>query len=345
MKMKTNSKHVLRRTALAMFAAVCGSIFAAANPAASKTPLAPGKDQPWPTKPIKLLVGFPAGSVQDISARIMAEPLSSALGQPVVVENKAGASGSIAAALVAQATDSHTFGIMNNSQLTIAKLLNPRVTYDPATDLAPVALIATSPLVLVVGGAATGSTPSQWLAWLNALGVKGNFGSPGVGTPGHLGMELIKSKAGGLQTTHIPYPGNPQVISALLSGEIQAALLPPGLVLQQIKAGKLRAIGTASETRSLLAPDLPTLREASIMGVDVELFTALAAPSTISPAIREKLGAAVIDAVKSPGTRQRLVRSGWQPAPSNAKGLSIKVRAETRRMGGIIELRNIRVDS
>lgn len=343
--MKTNLNHVRRRTAVAMLASVCSAQFAIANPPTSKKIPPPGKDPAWPTKPIKLLVGFPAGSVQDISARIIAEPLSAALGQAVVVENKTGASGSIAAALVAQATDSHTFGVMNNSQLTIAKLLNPKVSYDPAKDLAPVALIATSPLVMVVGGEAAGTTPSQWVVWLQELGVKGNYGSPGVGTPGHLGMELIKTKLVNLITTHIPYPGNPQVISALLSGEIQAALLPPGLVLQQIKAGKLRAIGTTSESRSLLAPELPTLREASIMGVDVELFTALAAPSSISPSILEKLGAAVIVAVKSPDTRQRLVTSGWQPSPSNSEGLSTKLRAETRRMSGIIVFRNIRVES
>jgi len=340
-----HSHPVIRRTALAMLASVCGSAWAATDAAAAKKIPAAGKDKPWPTQPIKLLVGFPAGSVQDISARIIAEPLSTALGQPVVVENKPGASGAIAATAVAQATDSHTFGVMNNSQLTVAKMLNPRLAYDPATDLAPLALIATSPLVMVVGGRATGTTPAQWLAWLSALSSKGNFGSPGVGTPGHLGMELIKSRVGGLQTTHIPYPGNPQVINALLSGEIHAALLPPGLALPHIKAGTLRVVGTASETRSPLAPDLPTLREASISGVDLELITALAAPATISSAIRNKLGAAVIDAVKAPDTRQRLVTAGWRPTPSNFEGLSSKIRSETRILGGIIVIRNIRVES
>jgi len=340
-----HSHPVIRRTALAMLASVFGSAWAATDAAAAKKTPAASKDKPWPTQPIKLLVGFPAGSVQDISARIIAEPLSTALGQPVVVENKPGASGAIAATAVAQATDSHTFGVMNNSQLTVAKMLNPRLTYDPATDLAPVALIATSPLVMVVGGRATGTTPAQWLAWLSALSSKGNFGSPGVGTPGHLGMELIKSRVGGLQTTHIPYPGNPQVINALLSGEIHAALLPPGLALPHIKAGTLRVVGTASETRSPLAPDLPTLREASISGVDLELITALAAPATISSAIRNKLGAAVIDAVKAPDTRQRLVTAGWRPTPSNFEGLSSKIRSETRILGGIIVIRNIRVES
>lgn len=343
--MTNNSHPVLRRTALAMLATVCGSALAAAEPTATKKTPTSGKDQPWPTKPIKLLVGFPPGSVQDISARIIAEPLSALLGQPVVVDNKAGASGSIAAALVAQATDAHTFGVMNNSQLTVAKLINPRLAYDPSTDLSHVALIATSPLVMVVNSTATGTTAAQWLAWLGTLGAKGNFGSPGVGTPGHLGMELIKSKVGGLQTTHIPYSGNPQVIGALLSGEIQAALVPPALILPHVKAGKLRVVGTASETRSLLAPDLPTLREAMVLGVDLDLITAIAGPSTISLSIRNKLGAAVIDVVKAPETRQRLITSGWQPAPSNYEGLASKVRAETRRLGGIIAMRNIRAES
>lgn len=312
-------------------------------PARTKTPVMVASS--WPTQPIRLLVGFPAGSVQDISARIIAEPLAKALGQPVIVENKAGASGSIAAAQVAKATDQHTFGVMNNSQLTIAKMLNPAVAYNPATDLAPIALIATTPMVLVISNAASGKTSVEWLAWLRDLGNKANYGSPGVGTPGHLGMELIKSRSGGLTAMHVPYPGNPQVISAIMGGQIQAALLPPGLAMQQVHTGKMRAIGITTEKRSLLAPELPTLREAGIMGADVELFTALAGPVSMTPAVRDKLGAAVIEAAKSDETRQRLVSAGWQPSPSTAEGLRIRIRQETQKLGGIIMLRGIRLDS
>lgn len=299
----------------------------------------------WPTRPIRLLIGFPPGSVQDISARIIAEPLSKALGQPVIVENRAGASGTIAADLVAKSTDLHTFGVMNNSQLTIAKLLNPAVAYDPDRDLAPIALIATTPMVLVVSNAATGKTAPELLGWLRDQGDKANYGSPGTGTPGHLGMELLKSRAGNLGTMHVPYSGNPQIITAMLGGQLQAALLPPGLAMQQVRSGKMKAIGVTSEQRSMLAQELPTLREAGVMGADVELFTALAGPASLPAAVKDKISAALIGVLKTDETRARLLNAGWQPAPSTAEGLRIRMRSDTKNFGGIIMLRGIRADS
>ena len=318
---------------------------ALAKPAAAKPAAAAPVAVEWPTKPIRLLIGFPPGSVQDLSARSISEQLSKTLGQPVIVENKAGASGIIAADQVSKATDMHTFGVMNNSQLTIAKLLNPMAPYDPAVDLAPIALIGTTPMVMVVSNFAQGSTPQEWLTWLRNQGDKANYGSPGAGTPGHLGMELIKSRSGGLGVMHVPYPGNPQIITAMLGGQLQAALLPPGLAMQQVKAGKMKVIGVTSEQRSMLAPELPTLREVGIMGADMELFTALAGPVSLPAGVRDKLGAAVIDALKTGDTRQRLITVGWQPAPSTAEGLRTRMRADTRNLGGIIMLRGIRADS
>ena len=316
---------------------------ATARPAATAAVTPAALD--WPTKPIRLLIGFPPGSVQDLSARSISEQLSKALGQPVIVENKAGASGTIAADQVAKATDLHTFGVMNNSQLTIAKLLNPMSPYDPALDLAPIALIGTTPMVLVVSNFAQGSTPQEWLTWLRNQGDKANYGSPGAGTPGHLGMELIKSRSGGLGVMHVPYPGNPQIITAMLGGQLQAALLPPGLAMQQVKAGKMKAIGVTSDQRSMLASELPTLREVGIMGADMELFTALAGPASLPAAVRDKLSVAVIDVLKTSETRQRLITVGWQPSPSTAEGLRTRMRADTRNLGGIIMLRGIRADS
>lgn len=325
--------------------AASGKLAPAAKPAAGRPAAAAPVAIEWPTKPIRLLIGFPPGSVQDLSARSISEQLSKTLGQPVIVENKAGASGTIAADQVAKATDMHTFGVMNNSQLTIAKLLNPMAPYDPALDLAPIALIGTTPMVLVVSNFALGSTPQEWLTWLRNQGDKANYGSPGAGTPGHLGMELIKSRSGGLGVMHVPYPGNPQIITAMLGGQLQAALLPPGLAMQQVKAGKMKVIGVTSEQRSMLAPELPTLREVGIMGADMELFTALAGPASLPAAVRDKLGAAVIDTLRAGDTRQRLITVGWQPAPSTAEGLRTRMRADTRNLGGIIMLRGIRADS
>ena len=343
------SRLLLRALLSVLITAACSTVLGQTTTAAPATrgnakPAAAGAAAPWPTKPIRLLIGFPPGSVQDLSARAFAEPLSRALGQPVLVESRAGASGTIAADQVAKAVDQHTFGVMNNSQLTIAKMLNPAVAYDPARDLMPIALIGTTPLVMVVSNAAVGSTGLELLAWLRAQGDKGNYGSPGTGTPAHLGMELVKSRSG-LTTQHVPYPGNPQLITAMLGGQLQAALLPPGLAMQQVRAGKMKAIGVTSEQRSMLASELPTLREAGIMGADMELFTALAGPATLSPAVRDKLSAALIDVLKTDEVRQRLITVGWQPAPSTAEGLRSRMRTDTRILGGIITMRGIKSDS
>jgi tripartite-type tricarboxylate transporter receptor subunit TctC len=297
----------------------------------------------WPTKPIRLLIGFPPGSVQDLSARTISDALSRSLGQPVVVENKSGASGTIAADQVAKATDLHTFGVMNNSQLTIAKLLNPSIGYDPGKDLAPIALLATTPMMLVVSSAASGSSPREWLGWLRDLGERANYGSPGNGTPGHLGMELVKSRSG-ITAVHVPYAGNPQIINAMLGGQLQAALLPPGLAMQQIAAGRMKAIGITSRQRSTLAPDQPTLPEVGISGADVELWTALAGPASLPPAVRDKLAAAVIDLLKTDEVRQRLFTAGWQATPSNAAGLANRMRDDTRTFSAIIQSRAIKAD-
>lgn len=326
-----------------LLAAICTGAFAQNTANVRKPAAGAAQAAQWPTKPVRLLIGFPPGSVQDASARAIAEALGKSLGQPVIVENKGGASGTIAADLVAKSTDLHTFGVMNNSQLTIAKMLNPAVAYDPAIDLAPVALIGTTPMVLVVSAAAAGNTPAEWLTWLRNQGSKASYGSPGNGTPGHLGMELVKSRSG-IDAVHVPYQGNPQIITAMLGNQLQAALLPPGLAMQQVKAGKLKAIGVTSERRSTLASELPTLREVGVMGADVELWTALAGPASLPPAVREKMAAALIDTVKGDETRQRLINVGWQPTPSTAEGLRTRMKSDTKTFGGIIMMRNIRAD-
>lgn len=341
-----SSIHTRRAFQSLLLASMCTVAFAQtekpAKPAKATSGPASAKAA-WPSKPIRLLIGFPPGSVQDLSARAISEPLSKALGQPVIVENKAGASGTIAADMVAKSTDLHTFGVMNNSQLTIAKLLNPAAPYNPERDLAPIALIGTTPMMLVVSSSAPGTTPREWLTWLRNLGEKANYGSPGNGTPGHLGMELLKSR-GSFAATHIPYQGNPHIINAMMGGQLQVALLPPGLAMQQVKAGKMKAIGITSDRPSVLASDMNTLREAGVLGSDVELWTALAGPASLPVDIRDKLSNIMMTVLKGDEARQRLFNAGWQVTPSNAEGLRMRMKADVKTFGGIIMMRNIKAD-
>jgi tripartite-type tricarboxylate transporter receptor subunit TctC len=313
-----------------------------ARPAARRAGATPGTVAvPWPTQPLKILVGFPPGSTPDLAARSISEALARGLGQPVVVENRPGASGNIVADLVAKSTDNHTIGVLINGNLTVAKMLNDKLPFDPAKDFAPLSLIGTAPLLLTVSGQATGRTPTEWLHWARGLEGRGNYGTPGVGTVGHLGMELIKSKTG-IQAVHVPFPGNPQVINAILAGQIHLALLPPGLALPHIRSGRLKAVGLTSPGRSTLVTDQPTLREAEVTGADLEIWTAAAGPATMPAPVVAKLSAAIVEAVRAPESRQRLLNAGWQAVGTAPEGLANRMKADTAQLGGIIMMRGIK---
>ncbi len=294
----------------------------------------------WPTRPVRLLIGFPAGSSPDLTARALAEPLSKAWGQAVIVDNRPGASGNIAADMVVRASDGHTLGVMINGNLTIARLLNPKTPYDPLKDLAPVSLIGTAPLVLTVPASYRGSAQDFVKTGLRA-GDTWNYGTPGLGTVAHVGMELLKSKTG-LTPVHVPYPGNPQVIHALLSGQIQLALLPPSLAMAQVSSGRLKAIGLTSAGRSTLVPDLPSLAELGIGGLALEIWNAMAAPRSMPPAVLGQLSALVSTIVRSPDMRQRLFDQGWQAVGSSPQGLANRMQQDAVLLGGVITRQGIR---
>lgn len=290
----------------------------------------------WPFKPIKLVVGFPAGSSPDLTARTLAEPMSKALGQPVIVENKVGAGGNIAADLVAKATDNHTLGLMINGNLTTARLLNPKLGYDPIKDFAPISLIGVSPLVLVVPKDAPGADARAFLAAASQAGNRWSYGSPGVGTIGHIGMELLASKTG-MAPVHVPYPGYAQVANAMIGGQLNLSMLPPGLALAQIKGDKLRAIGVTSSGRSVLAPELPSMSEAGVTGFNLEIWNAMAAPKTMPAPITARLSVLVSEITRSAEIRQKLFAQGWQVVGSAPDGLANRIQSDTAVFGGMIK--------
>jgi tripartite-type tricarboxylate transporter receptor subunit TctC len=295
----------------------------------------------WPNRPIKILVGFPAGSTPDVAARTLGEPLAKLLGQPVIVENRAGASGNIAAEAVAKASDDHTLGVVINGNLTSAKMLNPKLAFDPAKDFAMISLLATAPLILVTAPNQPGG--KEFFAAAKAGGGQWNYGSVGVGSVGHLGMELLKSKVPGMDAVHVPFQGNPQVVTAMIGGQIQAALIPPGVAMPQVRAGKIRAVGLAGP-RSTLVPELEPLPAAGVSSFDLEVWTALVAPANLPAPVVRKLSAAVVEVLRQPETRQRLFTAGWQAVGTSPEGLKLRVEQEAKAISGIIATRGIKLD-
>ncbi len=328
---------LMRRRATILIASIALSSWASAQ----KQGESPQSAAAWPVKTVRIVVGFPAGSSPDLTARTLAEPLSKALGQPVIVENKVGAGGNIAADFVAKATDNHTIGLMINGNLTIAKLLNPKLNYDPLKDLTPVSLIGMSPLVLTAPVGAGEGTAKEFLATARSAGDKWSYGSPGVGTVGHIGMELLKAKSG-INPVHVPYPGYPQVATALIGGQLQLSMMPPALALAQIRAGKLRAMGVTSSGRSTLAPDLPSMAEAGVKDFNLEIWNAIAAPNSMPKPVVARLSTLISEIARSPEIRQKLFQQGWQVAGTSPEGLANRIKLDTALLGGVIATQGIK---
>jgi tripartite-type tricarboxylate transporter receptor subunit TctC len=309
----------------------------------------PIRSWPWPRQPGLAQQAREAGG--GLSGRVvarsggahLAEPLAKALGQPVIVENKVGAGGNIAADAVAKATDDHTLGVMINGNLTIARLINPRINYDPLKDLAPISLIATAPLALAAPANAPGATAQEFFAAARASGDRWSYGTPGVGTVAHIGMELLKAKAG-INPVHVPYPGNPQVINAIIGGQIQLSLLPPAMAAAQARAGKLRVIGVTSSGRSTLVPEYPSLAEAGVKDFNLEIWNAVAAPRSLPQPVAARLSALFSEIARSPEVRAKLFQQGWQVKGTTAEGLANRIQTDTRALGAVITSQGIKAE-
>ncbi|MDN5843197.1 MAG: tripartite tricarboxylate transporter substrate binding protein [Alcaligenaceae bacterium] len=298
--------------------------------------------QDWPTQPVKLVVGFPGGSTPDMVARAISEPLSKMLGQPVVVENKPGASGNIAAASVANATDGHTLGVVINGNLTSSPILYPNLAYDPVKDFSYLSLMTTAPLILVAPADEPGG--AAFFKKAETEGDRWNYGSVGVGSVSHLGMELLKSEVPGFKPMQVPYTGgNPAVVTALIGGQVQMALMPPGTAMPQVKAGKLEAVGVTTTERSPLVPDVPTLAEAGIKDFTLEVWTALVGPSSLPAPVQKKIADSVIQILHTPAVQEKLLVQGWRAVGTTPDEMKSRVNKETELLGNIIRSQNIKL--
>ena len=297
----------------------------------------------WPIKPIRIIVGFPAGSSPDVQARLIAEPLARALGQSVVVENKPGASSNIAADAIAKAEDGHTIGVLGNGPLTSSKFLYAKLPYDPITDFAPIALIGTAPLVWVTAKPATDRSVGSFISQLKADGDKQAYGSVGAGSGSHLGMELLK-QALGIGPIHVPFNGGPAILNAILGGQVQMTLLPASTVSSLVQSGKLEAVAVSSAKRSPLAPTLPSMEEIGAKGINIEVWNAVMAPTSMPAAHKARLSQELEKILSSQEISQKLFLQGWKVDDSSAKGLAVRIQQDTKIYSDIIARNKIKID-
>jgi tripartite-type tricarboxylate transporter receptor subunit TctC len=297
----------------------------------------PARAQDWPARPIKLVVPFPAGSSPDIVARIIAEPLAAALKQSIVVDNRPGAGGNIGTGAVAKAEpDGYTLLFTIQGPLVTAPLLSRNLGYDPAGELAPVTLVATSPNLLVIDPRLGASTLAEFVRIAKDRPGQLNYGSIGKGSASHLAMELFKARAG-IDLLHVPYQGFPQVVNAILGGQVQAGFMVPGIAMGQVRAGKLKALGVTTLGRVASLPDLPTLAEQGYAGFEAISWQAVLAPAKTPAAIIERVSRELIGIITSDEVRTRLLGQYFSAAGSRPEALAALMKSERANWARVIK--------
>lgn len=292
--------------------------------------------QTFPERPLRLLVGQAAGTSPDVVARTVAAKWSELLGQPVVVDNRPGAAESIAADAVAKsAPDGYTVLFGSIASHGIGPAVNKKLPYDPARDFAPISLVGTVPNVLVAYSGLPAKGMREFIAHIKANPGRLNYGSTGVGTSTHLGMELLKAKAG-IDIVHVPYKSGSAAFADVMAGQVAAGLfnLPSQLAL--IRSGKLRALGVSSLRRSSQLPDVPTIDESGVPGYEVVVWYAVFAPAGTLKPIHARLHSDLTRAIDSPQLRERMTQLGVDPMTSTPEQLARYSRSEIEKWGKVV---------
>ncbi|HET9735225.1 MAG TPA: tripartite tricarboxylate transporter substrate binding protein [Burkholderiales bacterium] len=290
--------------------------------------------QDWPQRPMRMLVGFGAGGGTDILARIVAPAMGAALGQPVVIENRPGAGGTIAAGQVAKAApDGYTAFMLNNGHAVSAVMISP-LPYDPVTDFEPVSMVATMPLVILAGRSAGFGSLQGLIDVARHNPGKLNLASVGIGSTQHFAAELLFSTAG-IKLVHVPYKGTPNAVAATVANETQLILETLGSVIGQIRGGALNALAVTSATRFPGLPNVPTVAEAGLPGYDVTTWYALVFPARTPAAIVEKTRAALAAALAREDVQKQMHNAAFLPSQSTPAELAAHLKSEISRWGAV----------
>lgn len=315
-----------RRTAvLALIALVASPLLAIAQPPT------------YPAKPIRLIVPFPAGGSADIMARAVSQKMSETWRQPVVVDNRVGASGNIGADMVARsAGDGYTLLLCTVGTHAIHQTLYKKLPFDPINDFTPVAYIAGVPNVAVVHPSVPVKNVPELIAYIRARPGQVNFGSSGTGTSVHMSGELLKVIEG-LDMTHVPYRGNPQAVTDLLSGQLTLMITNMPSVVPFIQSGRLRALAVTTRERSPALPDVPTMQEAGVAGYESSAWFGLLGPAGVPREIVAKLNAEVVRILKLPDVRQNLAGQGADPLFLAPDEFGAFIKTETAKWAKVVK--------
>lgn len=290
--------------------------------------------QSWPSKPIHLLVGFPPGGSTDLAARALGEKLATALGQPVVIDNKPGASGNIAADFVARSAPDGNTLLMAATSFATAPAFFPKLTWSPVKDFAPVSLVASVPIIVVVNPSVPANNARELIAYSKANPGKLNLASPGAATLTRLSGEMFKQMAG-IDWVTVHYKGGQPAAADMLGGQAHVMFANISDVISFVKAGRLRAIAVTTAQRSAIVPDLPTLSESGLPGFEASTWQAVMAPAGTPADIVQRLNAEIVKAMAVPEMKTRFLGFGTDAATSTPDELGAFLAKEVAKIGKI----------
>jgi tripartite-type tricarboxylate transporter receptor subunit TctC len=324
--------HMRRR--LGLLVALVGLLLAAV----------PAHSQDWPARTVRIIVPFGAGSTPDLMARMLADQLQQKLGGTFVVENKPGASGNIGTDAVAKAEpDGYTLGVSIAGPLAINTLLFSKLPYDPFRDIAPITVLATQPSVLAVTGNLGVASVAELVERLKREPGKYNYGSIGSGSVSQLAMEAI-ALAAGTTLVHVPYASSPQAVTALIRGDVQMVCLPAISVVPQVQAGNIKMLAVTTAERFALLPDVGTLREAGIAGVESSAWMGLIAPAATPAPVIATISRHVLEALDAPAVRDKLKAQLMLPVGNSPAEFTAELKAELARWAPVIKAASIRIN-
>lgn len=305
--------------------------------------MAASAQQPYPNKPVRLIVAFAPGGNTDTVGRIVGHKLGERLGTQVVVDNRGGASGTIGTELAAHATpDGYTLTMGTTTTHAIAVAAFSKLRYDPVKDFAPIALVASAPYLLVVHSSVPARSLKEFVALVKSQPGKLNYGSAGAATTTHLVIVTLVMRAG-LDMVHIPFKGTGPATAALLAGEVQVLFgsVPP--LLPHVGAGRVRALAISSGKRSQALPEVPTVAESGYPGFDMALWLGFFAPNGTPPAVVKRLESALVEIVQSPETKELLMRQGVEPYSMGSAALAKLVKAEIENYKAVFKTAGVKM--